>query len=293
MDEAESQLRLEASTSGLADRVPLVSARSLVSKGQRNWLIGLGVAFVLGVVISARLTFTAILALVTLIYLIAVVYRVTLFIRSSKSENVEMVTDEEALRVPESELPSYTVMIAAYREASVIGKLIEHMSSLDYPADRIEVLLLIEEDDEETLETLRQIDPGPQFKLIVVPPGEPRTKPKALNFGLTLAQGDLVAVFDVEDEPDVLQLRRAAVTMARFGPALACVQAKLLYGNWHTSCGSPFFSLAWCRCMLRFHWEEHRTTSGVLPCVPSGAGTLSMSRRTVILGSACFARATR
>jgi cellulose synthase/poly-beta-1,6-N-acetylglucosamine synthase-like glycosyltransferase len=232
MDEAESQLRLEASTSGLADRVPLVSARSLVSKGQRNWLIGLGVAFVLGVVISARLTFTAILALVTLIYLIAVVYRVTLFIRSSKSENVEMVTDEEALRVPESELPSYTVMIAAYREASVIGKLIEHMSSLDYPADRIEVLLLIEEDDEETLETLRQIDPGPQFKLIVVPPGEPRTKPKALNFGLTLAQGDLVAVFDVEDEPDVLQLRRAAVTMARFGPALACVQAKLLYGNW-------------------------------------------------------------
>ena len=47
--------------------------------------------------------------------------------------------------------------------------------------------------------------------MVVVPPAEPRTKPKALNFGLTLARGDIVAVYDVEDEPDVLQLRRAAV----------------------------------------------------------------------------------
>ena len=64
-----------------------------------------------------------------------------------------------------------------------------------------------------------------------MPPGDPRTKPKALNFGLTLARGDLVAVYDVEDTPDILQLRRAAVALSRFGPEVACVQAKLSYGN--------------------------------------------------------------
>ena len=62
---------------------------------------------------------------------------------------------------------------------------------------------------------------------MVVPPAEPRTKPKALNFGLTLAHGEIVAVYDVEDEPDVLQLRRAAVALARFGPEVGCIQAKL------------------------------------------------------------------
>jgi glycosyltransferase XagB len=231
MDEAESQLRLEASTSGLADRVPLVSARSLVSRGQRNFLIGLVLVSVIGLVLSARITFTVILAFFTLVYVVAVVYRVYLFMRSSRSDSVEIVSDEEALRVPEADLPFYTILIAAYREASVIAKLIENVSKLDYPASRLEVLLLIEADDEETLDVLRRTDAGPQFKLVVVPPGDPRTKPKALNFGLTLARGELVAVFDVEDAPDVLQLRRAAVAMNRYGPEVGCMQAKLLYGN--------------------------------------------------------------
>ena len=231
MSEAESQLRLEASTSGLADRVPLVSARNLVSKGQRNVIIGIAVVTLVAAVVSLRFTCTAIIALFTLIYLGAVVYRVVLFMRSVGGQSVEVVTDEEALRVPDAELPFYTVMIAAYREAAVIGKLIKNISQFEYPIDRLEVLLLIEEDDEETLETLRQVEAGPQFKLIVVPPGEPRTKPKALNFGLTMARGDIIAVFDVEDTPDILQLRRSAVALSRFGPEIACLQAKLSYGN--------------------------------------------------------------
>jgi cellulose synthase/poly-beta-1,6-N-acetylglucosamine synthase-like glycosyltransferase len=231
MSEAESQLRLEASTSGLADRVPLVSARSLFSKGQRNFIIALSLVVVVGAVFSVRITCTVILAFFTLTYLMAVVYRVFLFLRSMRSDSVEVVSDEEALSVPERDLPFYTVMVAAYRESAVIGKLIEHVSAFDYPVDRLEVLLLIEEDDEETLETLRQIDAGPQFTLVVVPPGDPRTKPKALNYGLTLARGDIVAVFDVEDTPDILQLRRSAVALRRFGPEVACLQAKLSYGN--------------------------------------------------------------
>jgi cellulose synthase/poly-beta-1,6-N-acetylglucosamine synthase-like glycosyltransferase len=231
MSEPESKLRLEASTSGLADRVPLVSARRLFSKGQRNFIVGLFSVIVLGLVLSVRITLIVILAIFTLTYLVAVVYRVFLFVRSSRADAVEVVTDEEALSIPERDLPFYTIMIAAYRESAVIAKLVEQVSQLDYPVDRLEVLLLIEEDDEETLETLRDTVAGSQFALIVVPPGDPRTKPKALNFGLTLARGDLVAVYDVEDAPDILQLRRAAVALSRFGPEVACVQAKLSYSN--------------------------------------------------------------
>jgi cellulose synthase/poly-beta-1,6-N-acetylglucosamine synthase-like glycosyltransferase len=231
MSEAESQLRLEASTSGLADRVPLVSARSLVSKGQRNAIIIVAALLLVGLVLSVRYTFTVLMAVFTFIYVFAVIYRALLFIRSVRGHTVEVVTDEEALRVPDDDLPFYTVMIAAYREAGVIGKLIENIGRFEYPIDRLEILILIEEDDEETLETLRHVDAGPQFRLIVVPESEPRTKPKALNFGLTMARGDIVAVFDVEDTPDILQLRRSAVALSRFGPEVACLQAKLSYGN--------------------------------------------------------------
>jgi cellulose synthase/poly-beta-1,6-N-acetylglucosamine synthase-like glycosyltransferase len=231
MREGEAELRLEASISGFADRVPLMSARNLVSRGQRNFLIGLLVAIVIGLVLSVQLTVIAIIAFFTLLYLIAVLYRTYLFTRSSKSDALEIVTDEEALTVPDSELPFYTILLPVYNEASVIIKLIENLGQMDYPAGRLEVLLLVEEDDEETLEALRAAHPPSQFKLVVIPPAEPRTKPKALNFGLTLARGDIVAVYDAEDTPDILQLRRAAVALGRYGPEVACVQGQLSYRN--------------------------------------------------------------
>ena len=213
MNEAAVQMRLQASISGLADRVPLVSARSLVTRRQRNVFLGLLVVLVIGAVLDVKATVIVLVALTTLAYLVAVVYRAYLFTRSSKVDALEIVTEEEALAVPDSELPSYTIMIPAYREASVITKLIENLTQLDYPTDRLEVLILVEGDDEETLGALRSARPPDHFHMVVVPPAEPRTKPKALNFGLTLARGDIVAVYDVEDTPDVLQLRRAAVAL--------------------------------------------------------------------------------
>jgi cellulose synthase/poly-beta-1,6-N-acetylglucosamine synthase-like glycosyltransferase len=231
MDDVEVRLRLEASVSGLADRVPLVSARSLISRGQRNFIVGILVAFVIGLVLDARLTVIVVIAWCTLNYLIAVIYRAHLFTRSSKGDALEVVSDEEALSVPDNDLPMYTVMVPAYREASVIIKLIQNLTDMEYPASRLEVLLLVEEDDQETLNALRTVHPPKQFKLVVVPPAEPRTKPKALNFGLTLARGDIIAVYDVEDTPDILQLRRAAVALTRFGPEVGCLQAQLSYRN--------------------------------------------------------------
>ena len=231
MSEAAVQMRLQASISGLADRVPLVSARSLVTRRQRNFLIGLFVFLVAVAVLDLKLTVIVLMGCATLSYLVAVVYRAYLFTRSSKVDALEIVTDEEALIVPDSELPSYTIMIPAYREAAVITKLIGNLAELDYPTDRLEVLILVEGDDEETLDALRTASPPDHFRMVVVPPAEPRTKPKALNFGLTLARGDIVAVYDVEDTPDILQLRRAAVALSRFGPEVGCVQAKLSYSN--------------------------------------------------------------
>ena len=61
-----------------------MSARNLVSRGQRNVLIGLLIVLVIGLVLDVRLTITLIFACFTLLYLISVIYRAYLFTRSSK-----------------------------------------------------------------------------------------------------------------------------------------------------------------------------------------------------------------
>jgi cellulose synthase/poly-beta-1,6-N-acetylglucosamine synthase-like glycosyltransferase len=171
------------------------------------------------------------------------VNRLVIFHRSLDNPQLEVVSDEEARAVPDDQLPLYTVMIPAYREPQIIRLLLEHLARLEYPVARLDVKLLLEADDEETIAAVRRSRHGDHIQLVLVPAAAPRTKPKALNYGLGLARGELVTIFDAEDEPDPLQLRRAAVAMARLGPEVACLQAKLAYSNVEQNLITRWFSL--------------------------------------------------
>jgi cellulose synthase/poly-beta-1,6-N-acetylglucosamine synthase-like glycosyltransferase len=252
MDEAEADLRLEASISGLADRVPEVSVRRLLPLGQRRILIALGVFLLGGLVVSPVDTLIALAGVITLVYAVCIAYRIFLFLRSTRSDVSGVVSDDEARAIPDGDLPSYTVLIPAYREPEVINHLVANIGRLEYPQEKLEVLVLVEADDDETINAISAEPVGGNFELVFVPPAEPRTKPKALNFGLTLARGDLVAVFDVEDEPDSLQLRRAAVAMGRMGPEVGCVQAKLSYNNPDQNLITKWFTIEYAMWFIFF-----------------------------------------
>ncbi|HTM79490.1 glycosyltransferase [Asticcacaulis sp.] len=124
-------------------------------------------------------------------------------------------------------LPSYSVIIALYKEASIVPQLLRAMRALDYPRDRLEILFALEADDTETL-TAFQRHPLPAFmRVIAVPQGFPRTKPRALNHALEQARGDLIVIYDAEDQPHPAQLREAAKVFAKGDTTLACLQAPL------------------------------------------------------------------
>ena len=129
------------------------------------------------------------------------------------------------------EWPSYTILCPLYHEAEVAAQFTRAMRLLDYPTDRLQVLLLTEQDDTETREALLRMCLPAHFEVITVPEGSPRTKPRACNFGLTLATGDFVVIFDAEDIPDPLQLKKAVLTFARHDATLACAQASLAFYN--------------------------------------------------------------
>ncbi|MEM1315242.1 MAG: glycosyltransferase family 2 protein, partial [Pseudomonadota bacterium] len=102
---------------------------------------------------------------------------------------------------------------------------------LDYPRERLEVLLAVEEDDRETIAALRDAAPPDWMRIIETPEGRPRTKPRALNHALDFASGALIAVYDAEDRPPPDQLRRAAETFAQAPAQIACLQARLTFYN--------------------------------------------------------------
>ncbi|MFF0751964.1 glycosyltransferase family 2 protein [Streptomyces sp. NPDC004267] len=140
--------------------------------------------------------------------------------------------------VPDTQLPSYTVLVPAYQESEVIGGLVRHLAELDYPPDRLEVLILVERHDPDTRRAVLAADPPPFVRIVQLPSGPPQTKPRSVNLGLMLARGELLVIFDAEDRPDPAQLRRVAARFAARDGRTACVQAQLLFrnaaGNWLT-----------------------------------------------------------
>ncbi|WP_406441808.1 glycosyltransferase [Streptomyces sp. NBC_01613] len=143
----------------------------------------------------------------------------------------------------DAELPTYTVLVPAYEEEAVIGDTVRWLAELDYPEDKLEILVLVERRDEATARAVREAGPPDFVRIVPLAPGKPQTKPRSCNLGLMLARGELLVIFDAEDRPEHDQLRKVARQFAAGGDELACVQAKLNYYNEHRNLLTRLFSL--------------------------------------------------
>ena len=128
-------------------------------------------------------------------------------------------------------LPKYSIIAPLYREPENAVRLARLLAALDYPTARREILLVCEADDRATIDAL-EAEPLPTgARIVAIPPGAPRTKPKACAMALNEARGELIALFDAEDAPAPDQLRRAAAEFARGDARLAALQSKLVYSD--------------------------------------------------------------
>ena len=223
--------RLEFSRTRLLEAAPDLSADRLLRRHQRVVLLAIAVVLLLCLALATLGTLIVLVALCTLAYFSTVVHRVAMTVLSRRTDSILQVTDEDARAFPVDALPVYTVLVPAYREPEVIDRLLTNLGRLEYPAAKLDLKLLLEADDDETVDRALRHPLADDIDIVLVPPGEPRTKPKALNYGLTLARGELVTIYDAEDEPDPLQLRRAAVAFHRSDDDVACLQAQLTYRN--------------------------------------------------------------
>ncbi|MBI2848969.1 MAG: glycosyltransferase [Chloroflexi bacterium] len=121
--------------------------------------------------------------------------------------------------------------------------LVDALLKLDYPVDRLDVLLLLEPDDEEMITVLAKNPLPSHFRTLVVPPGHPKTKARACNVGLAHARGEFLVIYDAEDQPDPDQLKKALVTFMQSKKEAICVQSRLNYYNARQNLLTRLFTL--------------------------------------------------
>ena len=190
-------------------------------------------AFALGLADFHALTGVASLAL-WLLFSASIVLRSAAAVAQADDARPPLLSDDE--------LPVYTVVVPVFREADVIEDLVRALDAFDYPKSKMNIILVAERRDDETLSRIVGLRLPARYELVVAPPGGPCTKPRALDIALATARGELIVVYDAEDEPSPGQLRLAASHFAA-DRGIDCLQARLTIRNAGNSWISKLFAV--------------------------------------------------
>lgn len=181
-------------------------------------------------------------AILSLVYFADTVFSAALVYLSLRRPPELAFTEEQLAKHTVGKLPVYTILCPLYKEAAVLPHFVASISQLDWPESRLEVLLLLEENDSDTISAARAAGLPSYIKTVIVPASQPQTKPKACNYGLGLATGEYLVIYDAEDRPEPDQLKKAYLAFQRLPARVACLQAKLNYYNPHQNVLTRLFT---------------------------------------------------
>lgn len=233
----------------------ILSGTPHLSAGRRMWLwqyfaaaLGAGAALGLAIADPGQASRLALITSAAL-FSFVVLFRLLILAAAAVPEQAAHATSRNPHRAASTqplsdyELPTYSVLVPLFREAEILPDLIDALTGLDYPLAKLDIALILEASDHATRAAIQHLRRPAHIRVIVVPDGQPRTKPKALNVALQLTRGEIVTVFDAEDMPAPGQLRLAAAVFAANPGRYACLQARLAIYNPRQSWLTRHFAL--------------------------------------------------
>ena len=182
-------------------------------------------------------------------------------------------------RAPDSfEAPatSFTILLPARHEEDVIADTIERMVQLDYPRELVQVLVIMEAGDLQTIgpvtAKLAELEGRGIHNVSMLTFADPPiNKPHGLNVGLAHATGQVVTIFDAEDEPHPEILGVVNTIMVREGyDVVQCGVQLMNYDEHWFSALNVVEYFFWFKSRLHYH--------GTRGAVPLGGNTAFMRR---------------
>ena len=204
---------------------PTFSSSQRVSSGQQLWVMGLMLAVVL---LWPLLSIATVLDVAS--FILTSLFACMIWLRLlAISERAEPYMAKPEMN--DDALPVYSILVPLFRETRVLPQLISALQKLNYPANKLDIKLILEQTDTVMRRKVASLSLPTTMEVIVVPASHPQTKPKALNYALPFARGQLVTIYDAEDIPEPMQLRMAAAAFAKLPHQIACLQAELTFYN--------------------------------------------------------------
>ncbi|MEQ3626088.1 MAG: glycosyltransferase family 2 protein [Celeribacter sp.] len=154
---------------------------------------------------------------------------------------------------PGQMLPAVSMLVPLYHEHVIAGRLLHRLQTQRYPLELLEICLIVEAGDTLTRATLARTRLPRNARLVVVPPGALKTKPRAMNFALDHCRGSVIGIWDAEDAPEPDQVMKAVRAFAAHPAQVGCLQGVLdIYNSrstWLSRCFAVDYAI-WFRLVL-------------------------------------------
>ncbi|MGM0365955.1 MAG: glycosyltransferase family 2 protein [Actinomycetota bacterium] len=227
---------------GLYNRKPEESAFIRMNKPQIAIFWVIAAALALGLYYYTQETLIGLFALVQVFYLGSITYKFIISMAGTSHKFFE----KEGKKVQENikEYPVYTVLVPLFKEPQhVLKSIIGAIKNLDYPQNKLDIIFLFEKNDKQTIELAKSLKPPASWKFFYIPNGTPTTKPKACNYGLYMARGKYLVIYDAEDVPEPDQLKKAINAFNSSPGDYSTFQAFLNYYNRNENFLTRMFTL--------------------------------------------------
>ena len=150
------------------------------------------------------------------------------------------------------DLLTFSIIVPVKNEEKVIGRLLDAMSKLDYPADKKEILIAEDGSTDNTINICRRHAEQLGLNIKVLQKPSSNGKSSALNYGIAHAKGDIVGIFDADNVPARDALLNACLFFE--DPRVAAVQGRTSSINAEENMLTKFISheeTVWCEVYLR------------------------------------------
>lgn len=123
-------------------------------------------------------------------------------------------------------LPSVTIVIAVHNEARALPAKLHNLAGLDYPQDRLEIVIVSDGSTDETNGLLAAWE-SPRRQAVILPTHS--GKATALNHGVAAAHGEIIVFTDARQAIASDGLRNMIADFA--DPSVGCVSGALMIGE--------------------------------------------------------------
>jgi len=213
-------------------------------------------------ILEVDLSFLFVVAVILTWFMIAYQFALTVF---GYVNFVKSIREKRTVDAGAYDLPSCTIMIPAHNEAKVIGATVQAMLALEYPADRLKILVINDGSTDETASIVQEfVSRDRRVELFTVPPGQGgKGKSRALNLGFRNVKTDVVAIYDADNTPEPRALRYLVAQLVSH-KELGAVIGKFRTVNKHATLLTRFINietLGFQSILQAGRWQMHNIST--------------------------------